>query len=85
MEMSKNVFSVGVKDWNRRMFDALIPLPQGTSYNSYLVQGKKTALIDTVNPGFENELIANIEKVCPLKQIDYLIMNHAEPDHCGAI
>jgi flavorubredoxin len=85
MEIVKNVFSVGVKDWNRRTFDALIPLPQGTSYNAYLVQGEKTALIDTVNPGFENELIANINKVCPVSQIDYLIMNHAEPDHASAI
>ena len=52
-EISNNVFSVGAKDWTRRMFDALIPLPDGTSYNSYFVKGeKKTALIDTVNPGF---------------------------------
>ena len=56
-EIVSNVFSVGSKDWNRRMFDALIPLPEGTSYNSYLVKGeKKSALIDTVNPGFEEEL-----------------------------
>lgn len=85
MEIAKNVFAVGVKDWNRRMFDALIPLPQGTSYNAFLVRGEKTALIDTVNPGFENELIENIQKVCPVKELDYLIMNHAEPDHGGAI
>lgn len=85
MELAAHVFSVGVKDWNRRLFDSLIPLPQGTSYNSYLVKGKKTALIDTVNPGFEEEFIENITRVCPLEDIDYLIMNHAEPDHGGAI
>ena len=51
-----NVFSVGVKDPNRRLFDALIPLPKGTSYNSFLIVGsEKIALVDTVNPGFEKE------------------------------
>jgi flavorubredoxin len=49
--VKEDVFYVGVKDWNRRLFDALIPLPQGTTYNSYLIRGKdKVALIDTVNP-----------------------------------
>jgi flavorubredoxin len=85
-EIASNVFSVGSKDWNRRMFDALIPLPDGTSYNSYLVKGeKKTALIDTVNPGFEEELEVKINMVSNLEKLDYLIMNHAEPDHANAI
>ncbi len=52
-EIAHSVYWVGVKDWDRPMFDALIPLPQGTTYNSYLIKGReKTALIDTVNPGF---------------------------------
>jgi len=85
-EISEGVFYVGAKDWNRRLFDALIPLPQGTTYNSYLVKGKeKTALIDTVNPGFENELMEKINQVANLANLDYLIMNHAEPDHAGSI
>jgi len=84
--ISENVFSVGVKDWNRRLFDALIPLPKGTSYNSYLVKGSdKNALIDTVNPGFEKELIKNISEITDLRKLNYLIMNHAEPDHAGSI
>lgn len=82
----EGVYCVGVKDWNRKLFDALIPLPQGTTYNSYLVKGKeKTALIDTVNPGFEKELVDRISEVSDVKSIDYLIMNHAEPDHAGSI
>jgi flavorubredoxin len=86
MELLKNVFSVGVKDWNRRLFDALIPLPHGTTYNSYLIKGSdKTALIDTVNPGFEEEFEKNISKIIDLKRLNYLIMNHAEPDHAGSI
>lgn len=85
-EISEDVFWVGAKDWNRRIFDALIPLPQGTTYNAYLVKGKeKTALIDTVNPGFEKELDEKINQVIDLKDLDYLVMNHAEPDHAGAI
>ena len=85
-EIADNVFWVGVKDWNRRMFDALIPLPQGTTYNAYLVVGKeKTALIDTVNPGFEQELAGKVDQVANLDDVDYLVMNHAEPDHASAI
>lgn len=85
-QISQDVHYVGVKDWNRRMFDALIPLPQGTTYNSYLVQGEeKTALIDTVNPGFEHELADKVNQVANLADLDYLVMNHAEPDHAGAI
>jgi flavorubredoxin len=84
--IDKGVFSVGVKDWNRKLFDALIPLPQGTTYNSYLIIGKeKTALIDTVNPGFEKELVDRINEISDVKNLDYLIMNHAEPDHAGSI
>ena len=84
--VKEDVFYVGVKDWNRRLFDALIPLPQGTTYNAYLVKGKdKVALIDTVNPGFEIELENRINNVASVSQIDYVIMNHAEPDHAGAI
>ena len=85
-EISKGVYWVGAKDWNRRLFDALIPLPQGTTYNAYLIKGKdKTALIDTVNPGFEKELEERISQLMDPQKLDYLIMNHAEPDHAGAI
>lgn len=85
-EISDGVYWVGARDWNRRLFDALIPLPQGTTYNAYLVQGReKTALIDTVNPGFERELEERIGQLVDPKALDYLIMNHAEPDHAGAV
>jgi len=84
--LSENVYYVGVKDPNKRMFDSLIPLPQGTTYNSYLIKGKnKTALIDTVPPGFEQEHHSRINQIQELETIDYLVMNHAEPDHASAI
>jgi len=85
-EISKGIYWVGVRDWNRKLFDALIPLPKGTTYNAYLIIGKdKKALIDTVNPGFEKELEEKIRLITDPAEIDYLIMNHAEPDHAGAI
>lgn len=85
-EIAKGVFAVGSKDWNRRMFDALIPLPHGTSYNAYLVKGsEKTALVDTVNHGFENELLDKIKIITQGESLDYVVMNHAEPDHAGSI
>jgi flavorubredoxin len=85
-EISQDVYWVGVRDWNRKLFDALIPLPKGTTYNAYLIVGtEKKALIDTVNPGFEKELEEKISKVVNPADIDYVIMNHAEPDHAGSI
>lgn len=82
VQLAPDVSWVGVKDWDRRMFDQLIPLPRGTTYNAYLIQGEeKTALIDTVNPGFEHELEAKVRQLMDPKDLDYLVMNHAEPDH----
>jgi flavorubredoxin len=83
--LASNVYYVGVKDRDRRLFDSLIPLPQGTTYNSYLIKDEKTALIDTVNPGFERELEQRINQIHKIDEIDYVVMNHAEPDHAGAI
>ncbi|GAB6102121.1 FprA family A-type flavoprotein [Thermococcus atlanticus] len=86
VKIVKDVYWVGVKDWSKRIFDALIPLPEGTSYNAYLVVGsEKTALIDTVAPGFEEELEEKIGEIKGIEDIDYIVMNHAEPDHSGAI
>jgi flavorubredoxin len=85
-KLAEGVYWVGARDWNRRLFDALIPLPVGTTYNSYLIIGeKKKALIDTVNPGFEKELEEKIRKIIDPIEIDYVVMNHAEPDHAGSI
>jgi len=78
-----NVYWVGAIDWDRRLFDALIPLPDGTSYNAYLVQGnQKVALIDAVDSSMAHVLMAYLENV---PGIDYVIANHAEQDHSGSI
>jgi flavorubredoxin len=82
-QIRPKIYSVGAIDWDRRLFDALIPLPDGTSYNSYVVQGsQKVALIDTVDPTMTDALMANLESV---RVIDYVIANHAEQDHAGSI
>jgi flavorubredoxin len=83
--LGKNICCVGVIDWDRRLFDELIPLPEGTSYNAYLIQGsEKTALLDTVDPTKEDELLKNLDSL-GIKQIDYIVAHHAEQDHSGAI
>ena len=84
-EIKKGIYSVGAIDWDRRLFDELIPLPDGTSYNAYLIQGKtKVALIDTVDPTKENELVSNLKEL-KVEKIDYIIPNHAEQDHSSVI
>ncbi|MDD1662912.1 MAG: FprA family A-type flavoprotein [Methanomicrobiales archaeon] len=84
-EIQAGVFSVGAIDWDRRIFDELIPLPDGTSYNSYLVRGSTgIALIDTVDPTKEGELLSHLDEL-KVDRIDYLISNHAEQDHSGVI
>jgi flavorubredoxin len=84
-EVRPKVYWVGAIDWDRRLFDALIPLPDGTSYNAYLIKGsKKTALIDTVDPTMKDVLINHLNEL-KVKSIDYVIANHAEQDHSGTI
>jgi len=84
-EIKRNIYSVGAIDWDIRLFDSLIPLPDGTSYNSYLIKGsEKTALIDTVDPTMEGMLIAHLNQL-GVKNIDYVVANHAEQDHSGTL
>lgn len=82
-EILPDVHYVGAPDFDRRLFDALIPLPDGTSYNAYLVRGRdKTALIDAVDPAKLPVLEACLEDV---PRIDYLVSQHTEQDHAGGI
>jgi len=84
-EIKPGIYWVGAVDWDRRLFDALIPLPDGTSYNSYLIKGSdKTALIDTVDPAMQDVLINNLN-LLGITHIDYVIANHAEQDHSGTL
>ena len=74
---------MGAVDWDRRLFDSLIPLPDGTSYNAYLIEGaEKTVLVDTVDPTMTDILMFQLEEV---PHIDYVVAQHAEQDHAGGI
>jgi flavorubredoxin len=85
VKLAEGIYWVGAIDWNRRLFDSLIPLPDGTSYNSYIITGsEKTTLIDTVDPSMTNELPKHLGQL-GIKKVDYVIANHAEQDHSGSL
>lgn len=83
--ISQRIFSVGVNDTDKVLFEGLWPLPYGVSYNSYVVADEKVALIDTVEGGFEDEFLSNIREAIGDRPIDYLVVNHMEPDHSSLI
>ena len=85
LDIKPGINAVGAIDWDRRLFDALIPTPDGTSYNAYLVRGsEKTALVDTVDPALDYILLNNLDRL-KVEQLDYIVCNHAEQDHAGSI
>lgn len=85
-KISEHVYYVGVQDKDLRKFDVIFDTQYGTTYNAYLVQGsEKTVLIDTVKNQFHEEFLANIEELTPLEKIDFIIINHVEPDHSGSL
>ncbi len=84
-QLKPNVYAVGAIDWDARLFDRLIPLPDGTSYNSYVVQGnEKIALLDTVDPAMTDVLLDNLVRL-GINKIDYVVAHHAEQDHSGSL
>ena len=84
-EITNKIYYVGVNDRNKNLFEGLWPLPNGVSYNSYLIDDEKVCLIDTVEVDFFIPYIKNIQQVIGDRKIDYLVINHMEPDHSGAI
>jgi flavorubredoxin len=84
-QLKPNIHAVGAIDWDARLFDRLIPLPDGTSYNSYLVRGnEKVALLDTVDPAMTEVLLENLVRL-GINKIDYVIAHHGEQDHSGSL
>ena len=84
-KIKENIYFVGAIDWDRKLFDELISLPDGTSYNSYLIKGsEKTALLDSVDPPMYGTLAGNLKEL-DLSSIDYIISHHAEQDHSGSL
>jgi len=84
-QLKPNVYAVGAIDWDARLFDRLIPLPDGTSYNSYVVRdNEKVALLDTVDPTMNEVLLENLVRL-GINKIDYVVAHHAEQDHSGSL
>ncbi len=85
VKLAEGVYWVGAIDWDRRLFDSLIPLPDGTTYNSYVIEGsEKAALIDTVDPTMQDVLINRLNRL-GIGNINYIVANHAEQDHSGTL
>lgn len=86
IKISEHIYSVGVLNPNLRVFDIIMETKYGTSYNAYIVKGNdKIALIDTSHSGYEDVFLENIKSVCNPEDIDYIILNHNEPDHSGSL
>lgn len=85
IEIKDNIYYVGVNDRNKALFEGLWPLPNGVSYNSYLIVDDKVCLIDSVEVDFFTQFLENIREVIGDRPIDYLVINHMEPDHSGSL
>ena len=84
-KITENIYYVGVNDRNKSLFEGLWPLPNGVSYNSYLIDDEKVCLIDTVEVDFFTQFMEHIHEVIGDRPIDYMVINHMEPDHSGSI
>ncbi len=85
IRITSDIHWVGALDKELRVFDIIMQAPQGTSYNAYLVCARKIALVETVKHGFYDQLISRIRTIVEPSRIDYIILNHTEPDHSGAL
>ena len=85
VNLAENIYYLGVNDRRTHLFENLWPIPNGVSYNSYLIVDEKIALIDTVERTYIDEYLEQIEKLTEGRAVDYLIINHMEPDHSGAL
>lgn len=85
VQISDTLFWVGTGDRRIPRFENIFPLTSGVNYNSYLIIDEKTCLIDTVDADVTEQFVDNIEHVLGDRKLDYLVINHMEPDHCGSI
>lgn len=84
-KIAEGVHWVGVLDPDLKVFDIIMPLEHGTTYNSYLIQGEKTAIVDSVKDGFYQEFLSNVKSLTDPAKIDYIVVQHTEPDHSGSM
>jgi len=84
-ELTKDLYWVGGSDRRLALFENVFPIPRGVSYNSYLLMDEKTVLLDTVDKAVSGQFFENLEFVLGERKLDYLVVNHMEPDHCGTM
>lgn len=82
--LADDIFWVGVVDWDVREFHGY-NTPRGSTYNSYLIRDEKTCVVDGVRAGFESEMLRRVRACCGDRPVDYLVVNHVEPDHSGGL
>lgn len=86
LKLKDDLFWNGILDPDLRVFDIVMETEFGTTYNSYILKGsEKTALIETAKAKFSDQYIASVEEIVPIKEVDYIIVNHTEPDHAGSV
>lgn len=85
IKITDSVYYVGVNDRQKDLFENMLPLPYGVSYNAYLIDDRKTVLVDTVEQPFAEQLVSMVQSVLKGRKLDYLIVNHMEPDHSSGI
>ena len=85
VKMTEDLYWVGASDRRLALFESVYPIPRGVSYNAYLVCGERTALVDTVDACFTGRLLANVRERLGDRPLDYLVINHMEPDHSASI
>lgn len=85
VELKKGVYWVGVRNPELRVFDIIMTTEKGTTYNSYLIVDEKITLVDTVKDGYQDEFLSNIRSIIGDRKIDYLVVQHTEPDHSGSL
>lgn len=84
-KISDNIFWIGSNDWTTPRFENLFPIPHGVSYNSYFIDDEKTCVIDTVDKMIRDEFLNNVHHLLNGRQLDYIVINHMEPDHCAVL
>ena len=84
-KLTDNIYWIGSNDWDTERFENLFPIPLGVSYNSYFIDDEKTCIVDSVDDSIRQEFFDNVEHLLNGRQLDYLIVNHMEPDHCSTL
>ena len=81
-KMTHNIYWIGSNDWTTERFENLFPIPNGVSYNSYFIDDEKTCVVDSVDAEIREEYFDNLTHLLNGRELDYIVVNHMEPDHC---